>query len=127
MLSTYEDYLSQPGSLTWEEMLSLHREIVSETGHDEEAAGLYRDLLESAVKYSESRSNWPLWSREKKLDEDSTRTSRHNRVIDSFNILARHLKAQGKAAAWRDALGDDRKRIGDFACFLVFTGSLNAR
>lgn len=127
MLSTYEDYLSQPGSLTWEEMLSLHREIVAETGRDEEAAGLYKDLLESAVKYSESRSNWPLWSQDKKRDEDSTRTSRHNRVIDSFNILARHLKAQGKAAAWRDALGDDRKRIGDFACFLIFIGSLNAR
>lgn len=127
MLSTYEDYLSQPGSLTWEEMLSLHKQIEDETGRDEEAAGLYKDLLESAVKYSESRSNWPLWSQDKKRDEDSTRTSRHNRVIDSFNILARHLKAQGKAAAWRDALGDDRKRIGDFACFLIFIGSLNAR
>lgn len=127
MFSTYEDYQSMPGSLTFEQMLSLHREIMAGTGRDGDAAGLYKDLLAAAVKYSESRSNWPLWDKEKKLEEDSTRTFRHNQVIDCFNILARYLRKQGNPAAWRDMLGDDRKRIGDFACFLVFVGSLNAR
>jgi hypothetical protein len=61
------------------------------------------------------------------------RTSRHDRGIDGFNILARYLKKQRKSAAWREALGDEkedpgcRKRIGDFACYLVFIESLNAR
>ena len=127
MLSAYEDYLSQPGSLTFEEMLSLYRQMAAETGCDETAADLYKDLLAAAVKYSESRSHWPLWGREKKLEEDSVRTSRHNQVIDCFNILARHLGKQGSPAAWRDVLGSDRKRIGDFACFLIFIESLNAR
>ena len=127
MISTYEDYRAMPGSLALEEMQSLHREIKEEAGRDVDALELYNELLAAAVKYSESRANWPLWDREKKLAEDSARTSRHNKVIDSFNILARYLKKQEKAAAWRDMLEDDRKRIGDFACYLVFTESLNAR
>lgn len=51
MLSAYEDYLSQPGSLTFEEMLSLHRQMAAETGQDEDAADLYRDLLTAAAKF----------------------------------------------------------------------------
>lgn len=133
MILTYEDYLPAPGSLTLEEMQSLHREIKEDAGHDEDALGLYKDLLSAAADYSQPRSRWLLWSRDKKLAEDSGRTSRHDRVIDCFNILARYLKKQGKAAAWRDVLGDEkedpgcRKRIGDFACYLVFIESLNAR
>lgn len=133
MILTYEDYLPTPGSLTLEEMQSLHREIKEDAGHDEDALGLYKDLLAAAVKYSGSRAYWPLWDWGQKLAEDSGRTSRHDRVIDGFNILARYLKKQGKAAEWREALGDEkedpgcRKRIGDFACYLVFIESLNAR
>ncbi len=133
MILTYEDYLPMPGSLTFEEMLSMHREIREETGSDADALDLYKDLLTAAADYSQPRSRWLLWSRDKKLEEDAPRTSCHNRVTDSFNILARYLKNQGKAAAWRDVLGDEkkdpgcRKRIGDFACFLVFIESLNAR
>ncbi len=127
MLSTYEDYQTMPGSLTFEEMAALHREIMDEAGLDADSADLYKDVFAAAVKYSQSRAGWPLWDREKRMEEDSLRTTRHNQAIDSFNILARYLKNQGKPAAWRDALGDDRKRIGDFACYLVFIGSMCAR
>lgn len=127
MLSTYEDYESMPGSLTFEEMAALHKNIVDEAELDADSADLFKNVFAAAVKYSQSRAGWPLWDREKRMEEDSTRTSRHNQVIDSLNILARYLKSQGKPASWRDALGDDRKRIGDFACYLVFIGSLNAR
>lgn len=133
MLSTYEDYEPEPMSLTLEEMASLHREMADETRGDAEALELYKELYTAAVKYSESRSNWPLWDKEKKLGEDPVRTSRHNKVIIAFNTLARYLRMQGKPASWREALGEEsenpyyRKRIGDFACYLVFIGSLNAR
>lgn len=127
MLSTYEDYQTMPGSLTIGEMAALHKNIADEADLDADSADLYRNVFAAAVKYSQSRAGWPLWDREKRMSEDSTRTSRHNQVIDSVNILARYLQSQGKPAAWRDVLGDDRKRIGDFACYLVFIGSLNAR
>lgn len=133
MLSLYEDYKSEPMSLTLDEMASLHQDMAGEIGSDAEALDLYKELLAAAVRYSESRSNWSLWDREKKQEEDSARTSRHNKVIIAFNMLARYLKMQGKSASWRDVLGDEsenpyyRKRIGDFACYLVFMESLNAR
>lgn len=133
MLSTYEDYEPEPMSLTLDEMAALHREMAGEIKGDTEALELYKDLYTAAVKYSESRSNWPLWDKEEKLAEDSVRTSRHNKVIIAFNMLARYLKIQGKPASWRDTLGEEsenpyyRKRIGDFACYIVFMGSLNAR
>lgn len=127
MLSTYEEYLTMPVSLTFEEMASLHRQILDEAGRDADALELYGELYAAAVKYSESRAHWPLWDRDKKQDEDNTRTSRHDHVIDCFNILARYLEKHGKSVSWRDTLGSDRKRIGDFACYLVFAGSLNAR
>lgn len=127
MFSTYEEYLAMPGSLTFEEMASLHRQILEEAGRDADALVLYGELYAAAVKYAQSRAHWPLWDREEKQEEDRTRTSRHDHVIDSFNILARYLKKQGKDVSWHDTLGSDRKRIGDLACYLVFTGSLNAR
>ncbi len=96
MISTYEDYRTMPGSLALEEMRTLHREIKEEAGRDVDALELYKELLAAAVKYSESRASWPLWDREKKLAEDSVRTSRHNKVIDCFNRLARYLKSRGK-------------------------------
>ncbi len=127
LFSTYEDYKSMPGSLTPEEMAGLHKQILDDAKLDADSADLFKNVFAAAVKYSQSRAGWPLWDREKRMGEDSARTSRHNQVIDSLNILARYLKAQGKAAMWRDVLGEDRKRIGDFACYLVFVGSLNAR
>ena len=133
MIAVYENYRLMPMSLALEEMAALHREMAEEIGSDEDALELYGDLLAAAVKYLDSRAHWPLWSREKKLENDAARTSRHNMAILSFNQLARYLKMQGKAAGWRDVLGEEaenagyRKRLGDFACYLVFAESLNAR
>ena len=67
------------------------------------------------------------------MERDSARTSCHDSVIVKFNMLERFLKMKGKDARWREVLGheeDDpsfRKRIGDFACYLVFVNSLLAR
>lgn len=133
MITTYEDYLALPMSLSFGEMADLHRQIVEEAGQDADALALYNGLLAAAVKYSGSRANWPLWDREEKTAEDAARTSSHNQVIDRVNILARYLRKQGKAAVWREVLGDEkkdpgyRKRTGDFACYLVFVEGLNAR
>lgn len=132
MITTCEDYLALPMSLSFGEMADLHRQIAEEAGQDADALVLYNGLLAAAVKYSGSRARWHLWDREEKAAEDAARTSHHNQVIDRVNILARYLRKQGKAAAWREVLGDEkkdpgcRKRTGDFACYLVFVEGLNA-
>lgn len=88
MISTYDDYLPMPRSLSLEEMAALHRDMVDEIGNDCDSLELFEELV---------------------------------------------LKMQGKSAAWRDTLGYEdqdkyfRKRIGDFACYLVFVNSVLAR
>lgn len=133
MLITHEEYSGLPKALSIERMKFVHEQIISEIGTDADALELYDDLMKVATRYASIRASWLLMSREEKIDQDPGRTSCHNSVITHFNMLARYLKQQGKPAAWRDTLGyeeDDkynRKTIGDFACYLVFINSINAR
>ena len=133
MFSVYEDYLSLEKALSFEEMTHLHHDMMSEIGTDEDSLELYAELLETANRYSAFRSNWPLWNPTEKAEKDASRTSCHNSLIVKFNQLARYLKMQGKNVSWRDTLGyekDDpynRKRIGDFGCYLVFVNSIVSR
>ena len=133
MVCTYEEYLKQPKAFTFEKMQMIHAEMLAEIGADVDAMELYDELMKVATRYAAIRANWLLFSREEKNEQDFGRTSCHNSVITHFDMLARYLKQQGKAAAWRNELGyeeDDsynRKAIGDFACYLVFVNGVNAR
>ena len=110
MISTYDDYLPMSMSLSLEEMASLHNDMVKEIGNDSDSLELFEELITTATRYMVFRSNWLLWSKEEKMDKDSSRTSCHNSLIVKFNQLARYLKSQGRAAVWRDTLGD-RKSV----------------
>lgn len=133
MISTYKSYLPMEKSLSLEDMVKLHQEMVAEIGNDSDSIELYDELVETSTRYASFRAQWALMSREEKQDKDSSRSACHNSLIVKFNQLARYLKIQGKAAAWRDVLGyeeDDkynRKRIGDFGCYIVFINSISYR
>lgn len=132
-MNTYNNYLEQIYSLSFEDMTLLHEQIISELQNDEDANELYEDLMESATKYAAFRANWTIWSREKRLEQDESRTMCHNTLIMKFDILARYLRSIGSKAEWREVLGDVkldpvyRKRIGDFACYLVYINSICSR
>ena len=102
MISTYENYLPMEKSLPIEDMVKLHNEMA-------------------------------LINKEEKMDTDPSRSACHNSLIVKFNQLARYLKMQGKSASWRDTLGYEendkynRKRIGDFSCYIVFINSISSR
>lgn len=133
MFMSYERYLKEPNHLTVERMRALQEEILGEIADDSEGQEIYKNLVAVATRYAGIRAEWLLWDRITKIENDDSRTSCHNFLIVKFDMLARHLKSQGKGAEWRDVLGyekDDRynrKVIGDFACYLVFVNSLNAR
>ena len=61
MVSTYDDYLPMPMSLSLEEMVSLHRELVNEIGNDSDSLELFEELITTATRYMVFRSNWPLY------------------------------------------------------------------
>jgi len=111
MKTTYTEYLETPKHLTIEQMENIHKQIIEEISNDEDANGIYEELVEKATKYADFRAQWFVWSRETRMERDDF----------------------GKDAAWRDELGyeeDDRynrKAIGDFACYIVFVNSINAR
>ena len=132
-LVTYEEYLESPKSLDLDTARTLHREMIEEIGSDPDAAELYEELAEASARYAGIRASWLLWDREEKRSRDESRTACHNSLIVKFNQLARYLRMQGKAAAWRDKLGYEeedryfRKRIGDFGCFIAFINGINAR
>ena len=133
MITTYEEYLDTERSLTIGDMQDIHSQIIADVGTDADAVEIYEELIDASTKYADMRSEWLMLDRQKKMEIDSRRTSCHDSVIIKFNMLARSVKMQGKDAGWRDRLGDEkenpynRKRIGDFACYMVFINSLNAR
>ena len=107
--------------------------ILADIAGDIDGKELYEELIQTAVRYAGIRAEWCLMDREKKAERDSGRTACHDSVIVKFNMLARYLKMQGRDNGWRDKLGYEeedklyRKKIGDFACYLVFVNSINSR
>lgn len=45
VMYTYEDYLSEPKSIAFDEMQSLHSDMLSEIGKDADAVELYGAFL----------------------------------------------------------------------------------
>jgi len=97
--------------------LQTAREIRS--GIDETALeGLRRDLYRKALDYAHIRATWAFLSTEERLEKDRGRTLAHNAFIDACNILSRNMAKAMEDNAWRALLTDERKTIGDFACWL---------
>lgn len=79
----------------------------------------FRDeLVRLAVRYARLRVDWQLAPPTSRREMDRERTLAHNVLIDACNILSRQMAAAGENNGWRELLGDDRREIGDFACFL---------
>lgn len=92
---------------------------------DKDYVNLYEKMQRSAVRYAHIRAGWYQMAREKRLEEDERRTAAHDAFIASVNQVAR---SQGTAGAlWRERLGDDRKRIGDLACYIALFLGLQSR
>lgn len=84
-------------------------------------SGLYslrNDLFRKGVEYASIRAQWQLSTREQQTEMDQRRRLAHNAFIDACNILSRNMAKEGEDNLWRANLGEDRKIIGDFACFI---------
>lgn len=129
-MTTYIEYLKNTDALSLEAMNNIWYEILDEIKNDEDATELFDELLEKAIKYTEIRAKWNLMNGSERAEADTGRTMCHDSLIVKFNQLAKYLRINGKSAGWRDQLGyddSDRKRIGDFAAYIVFVSCLNAR
>ena len=88
---------------------------------------LRNQLIEHAVNYARIRVDWKLMDVEERKKMDDLRASTHTVFINSCNILSRYMKNNGMDSSWREKLTEDRKVIGDFACYLHCILGLRAR
>ena len=112
--------------LTYQEAESVYAAIREALDrNDPDVVSLYEDMIMYAARYSNIRVGWNAMTREQRIETDSRRTAAHDAFIASVNIIAR---IQGEAGAkWKECLTDDRKRIGDFACYVALFQGLEAR
>ena len=92
---------------------------------DADIVGLYQDMVARVIRYAHIRAGWAALTREQKRDQDASRTSAHDAFIASLNIVARTQGDTG--TGWRGRFSDDRKRIGDFACYIALFEAIEAR
>ena len=131
MINTYEAYLASPAgnTLTIEDALVIYSKLAESITKCtlEDKMDFWNDFLKKAADYAYIRNNWELMCREEKMEADAGRTIKHDAFITSVNILARIAEKDGVDNSWREMLGDARKRIGDFACFVSYITGISNR
>lgn len=112
--------------LEYQEALEIYK-IMNENldRTDEDILDIYNRMLDKAVRYAHIRAEWDSLTKEQKMNTDESRTIAHNAFISSIDIIARIEKEID--SQWRERLTDDRKRIGDFACYLALFRGIDAR
>jgi hypothetical protein len=86
-----------------------------------------RELFNKAVDYGHLRALWMLAPQEQRPKMARRRTLAHNAFIDACNCLSRAMASSDEDNQWRADLGDDRRIIGDFACYLHSFLGIEAR
>lgn len=131
MINTYESYLKHPAGhiLTMEDALRIYEKMAESVSkcQSDDKMDFWNDCLKRASDYTKIRNDWERMSREEKMDTDSLRTATHDGFITSLNILSRIAAQEGVDHSWREELGEERKRIGDFACFITYITGISNR
>lgn len=99
--------------------------LVALESSDGDENEIVRDLIESAIKYTQIRASWNLMSLADKVADDSHRTACHNHLIDAFNIFLRYEKSIGRDDI--DMTGYDRKTVGDVGNRIVYDLAVRMR
>lgn len=128
----YEKYLQNPDSLSFEMAIDIYNKIISSADiKDEDFKELWGNVILYANEYAKIRNDWNSLSREEKRLKDFSRTSKHNAFISTLTALERYMNMKKWNASWMSDLGfadnTNRKRLGDFAGYLVLIGTLKAR
>lgn len=129
---TYQSYLEENDSITFEHVEEIYRDIFKiATKNDMEFNRLWKIMIENAINYSNMRAKYSLQNLAERSEMfDSSRTNKHNIFMYSLEDIVFYMKEKNWNTDWFNQIGtikNDRKRLGDFACYLVFIYSLNAR
>ena len=128
-MNSYETYLQMNNILAIEEAMEIYNEMKASLAQCKinGKEDIIKQLIESACYYANIRAGWEYMTKEEKMKDDDIRTSSHNTFIMNIDIAARMVGNEGLDAEWRTKLGNDRKKIGDFACFISWITAINNR
>lgn len=109
-------------SLTFEKANKIYDSIEAST-----LTCLKTDLYKKAIRYANIRAAWEFYTTDEKREKDHLRTSAHNVFIGCCNIFSRNQNKIDEDNSWRKELGNNRIRIGDFACYIHLIVSIKNR
>lgn len=84
-------------------------------------------IFAAANRYAGLRAEYTLASPASRADLEGSRTRAHDAFIDACNILSRDMASAGEDNSWRAVAGNDRRELGDLACFIQLFLGLKAR
>ncbi|MDY2776597.1 MAG: hypothetical protein SOV02_08915 [Streptococcus infantarius] len=125
---SYQDFISEKDSLDFEVCSSYYQTLLDALqSHDEEGTEYWNEFISASVDYAKTRGEWLLLSREEKQAKDEARTVKHNKVIYTLKIFIAYSQQKGFAIDWFETIKDNRKQIGDLACYIAYVYAVNAR
>lgn len=125
---SYENYLNTKNAISFDIANQVYAAILSANpDNDNGLSILLEKMINQATDYAGIRSNWLLLSIQEAARMNLTRSLYHDLFIEAVNNVSDYMYKKGYGNQWRALLGKDRKRIGDFACYLSYIQSLNAR
>lgn len=124
----YDAFLKMPGALSFEEANRIYDMLVTGAPEqDPEFDIKFQLMLERAEKYAAYRAGWLNKSLPERMEIDEARSRAHDLFIKAKDGLSTYMYEQKLGNDWDDLLGEERKRVGDFACYLVYLRSVLAR
>lgn len=127
--TTFEEYKQNIDTLSIESFIRLHTAMMTSVRNAINIEEFYNEVWNAAKKYAGIRSTWLDLPLAEKVKADESRTRAHDSFIRKLTILARFLEQTGQDVSWYEELyaTENRKKIGDFACFMVFVQAINSR
>jgi len=110
--------------LEYEVAKKLYEKIMEKAKNSdiEDFSEFYERFLKSAVDYAANRTAWAFMSYEKQMEDDKSRSRKHDAYMASLNAVCRNLGIEGI-----DEIMPDRKAKGNFACYIALFLSLEQR
>jgi hypothetical protein len=93
---------------------------------------IHEQLVSLAADYLGLRVAWGVGDVEKRLKIDEARSRAHDAFLTLLNAATRRAAGNGHSLEWRNPFSllsesEERKSLGDFACYLAFYAALVAR
>ena len=84
-------------------------------------------VMRLAIEYARLRVDHLIAAADRQPPIGHKRSQTHNALITAVNELAEAMESAYEDTVWRKLMGQDRKNIGDFACYVHCILGVEAR